>query len=378
MLITMSLLAVFSGCRKADNVDLEVPNLNLDSGGDTMFLTVKAEGSWTLSLHFPAGVDEWAKVNPSSGSGSAKLRFYYDGNPSDSDRNVTLTLTPAKGSSAKVTITQSSGAYPGWLEMPAFKSSENCELLIHDMTGKLYKSRSKSGVRNWSACFDKETRESRWVAYPLNNSLIGSGSRSDAWAYDALISSDYQQALLKSFPSTHRYYSNQVYDRGHQIPSADRLSYSANVTTFYMTNMTPQENGFNSGVWQKLETAVRSYAGKCDTLYVVTGCVTSSASPSVTDYEGHKIPVPTHYYKALLAKPVAWNSGQGGKKGYVAAAFYLPHISSISASAYRSYRCSIDELEAKTGIDFFPNLERVIGKEDAAEVEAQTPSSWWN
>ena len=37
----------------------------------------------------------------------------------------------------------------------------------------------------------------------------------------------------------------------------------------------------------------------------------------------------------------------------------------------------IDELERLTGIDFFPNLVSVLGKEKADKIEAATPSTFW-
>ena len=40
---------------------------------------------------------------------------------------------------------------------------------------------------------------------------------------------------------------------------------------------------------------------------------------------------------------------------------------------------SIDQLEAKLGIDLFVNLPAVIGEADAAAVEAEDPKTqqWW-
>ncbi len=40
---------------------------------------------------------------------------------------------------------------------------------------------------------------------------------------------------------------------------------------------------------------------------------------------------------------------------------------------------SVDDLEKKTGIDFFVNLPAVVGEEMAAKIESEDPSkvSWW-
>ena len=61
----------------------------------------------------------------------------------------------------------------------------------------------------------------------------------------------------------------------------------------------------------------------------------------------------------------------------MAAGFLLPHDASIWNSSFLNYIMSVDALEAQTGIDFFPNLVRLIGKDKADAIEAQEPSSWW-
>ena len=40
------------------------------------------------------------------------------------------------------------------------------------------------------------------------------------------------------------------------------------------------------------------------------------------------------------------------------------------------YMMSIDQLEEKTGIDFFPNLINVVGQQTADTIESQV-LSWW-
>ena len=105
-----------------------------------------------------------------------------------------------------------------------------------------------------------------WVAYPLNRGLIGAGSgRTDAWGLDPNLPQEHQPVLYESW-------GVGWLDRGHQIPSADRLRDGDNQQTFYGTNMTPQiGKKFNQGIWAKLEGKVRSWSDKYDTLYVVTG-----------------------------------------------------------------------------------------------------------
>ncbi|MBQ9311324.1 MAG: DNA/RNA non-specific endonuclease [Bacteroidales bacterium] len=354
------------------------------------FVSVNCNGDWTLSLSYPAdGESGWASIEPESGSGSrGDVRLIYEANESETTRSVVITLQPKNGLAASVTIVQlgegvtyvpddplpsENGQYgadvasAGWLELPATVAGDGREFFTHDMKGGRYVSQAVSGIRNWSFYYDYDAYDALWVAYPLNNGLRASGSRTNAWGIDPLIPMAYQSAsYLGGYGSG--------YDRGHQLPSNDRLSYSANVTTFYPTNMTPQYSSFNQGIWEKLEEKVRSYASSSDTLYVVTGCVLAGSPGTITDRAGNKVTVPAAYFKALLRYMPSSTYGFGG---YMAAGYYLPHSTSISGNSFTGYIMSIDELEQKTGIDFFVNLASVVGKDTADKIEAQSPINWW-
>ena len=256
-------------------------------------------------------------------------------------------------------------AGPHWLELPATKKGDSKEWFAHDMEGGDYF--AKPGAeRNWSFYYDYASFVSLWVAYPLNRGLIGSGTRSDAWGYDPLIPYAYQQNIITSAYGT-------GHSRGHQIPSADRLERAANVSTFYATNMTPQDPDFNGGVWERLESKVRTYARSCDTLYVVTGCVVKPTSSVIKDKMNHSVKLPEGYYKALLRYKKGSPDGE-----YIACGFYLPHSSSIAPESFMDYKMSITELEERTGMDFFVHLADKVGPENARKIESQAPGSWWN
>ena len=207
--------------------------------------------------------------------------------------------------------------------------------------------------RNYSFYWSASDHVSLWLAYPLYGKWAESNvRRKDSYAFDPL------KAIPDDDQASPSGYSQ--YSRGHQIPSADRLgSRMMNNSVFYMTNITPQDSGFNSGIWGSLEQKVRSWADNSDELYVVTGCVVKNSTKTVTS-NGLTITVPTHYYKALLRK-----------KGttYTACAYYYAHFGSKSSFS-ESDRISIDKLEEYTGIDFFPNLEGVVGTTKYESIEA--------
>ena len=382
--ITLALLVVLAGCQKGDEVSIQLRSDDLSADAGSSFFAVTASGAWTLSVEFPAGVDPWLAVTPTSGSGSMNNAVLkYSANAEKTSRSATVVMTPASGTPARAALTQAGKAESvvgnygydvasmDWLELPACKADDGREVLVHDMKGGKYVSKAKSGVRNFSCYWDYKAHMSLWVAYPLNNSLKGSGTaRTNAWGWDAILPHNLQPNL------TGGSYGGG-WTRGHQLPSADRLaSYEANESTFVPTNMTPQDYDFNAGIWARLEGKVRNYASSADTLYVVTGALWESSSRVSGSSSGFAVRIPTHYFKALLYKGTSAYAKD--TQGYMMAGFILPHDTGISNGNCLDYRVTIDELEARTGIDFFPNLEK-RNETLSKQLEAATPNAqFWN
>ncbi len=202
------------------------------------------------------------------------------------------------------------------------------------------------------------------MAYPLNRGLIGSGSRTNEWGLDPKVPEKYQPILYKGF--------SRGYQRGHQLPSADRLKYAENVSTFYFTNMTPQRGELNEDVWASLEGKVRDWSYQMDTLYVVTGADLNGSTEVAYDNVGAEIPVPTGYFKALLGYKKGGSIGSA-TGGYIGIAFYFEHR---GYSSYWPQSMSVDDLEKKLGYDFFANLPDAVGEDKANTIES-TVDSWW-
>lgn len=244
----------------------------------------------------------------------------------------------------------------GWMELPETSADDGLVFIHHGM---------KIGsvpFRNYSAGWSIEHLVSRWVAYPMTRKAIGYGGRTDAWATDPLLSDSEQAVLNRS-----SYTPSNSYSRGHQIPSADRLAYEANLKTFYGTNIAPQMSSFNEGIWLELETKVRDWtkATGTDTLYVVTGCTVAGSTKTVFDNDNKPVTVPTGFYKTVLRL-------SGGN--YSACAFFLEH-KAHSGKNPSDFAVSVDELEEITGLNFFVNLPDDI--EAAVEAAVPTKSDWW-
>lgn len=343
---------------------MKVPRETEAAAGGSQFVKVAAVGQWTMSVDYIDG-DGWIHLNKTTDSGNASVDMTIDPNEVETPRKATLVLKTARHEVSKE-ITQMgkvTAATSGWLELPSFEQKKGFFFGTHSMDGGAYKSQEESGVRNWSFYYDYDAYVSWWVAYPLNSRLRGSGSRSDSWqATDPLLPADAVCNVTITYGGG--------WTRGHQIPSADRLDYAANVSTFYPTNMTPQDYDLNDGIWKHLEEQVRNWSYSSDTLYVCTGADirdSKTRSPNETEqYKGRRpAKVPTHYYKALLRK-----RGQD----YSAVGYYMPHTSSIAGEDFQDYVYSISELESLTGIDFFVNLPALLGADKAKAIEEASPS----
>lgn len=367
---------------------VEVKTAVVEAGGYSQFIYVKASSSWRITITSVDGGEpvDWIIADPSSGSGDMDVTLNVAANESEQERSAVLTVENSAGMASK-TISQKgkkSEIKPdpdptpepkpnetGWLELPSVPAGT--DFFAHSMTIGSVK------TRNYSFIWDYDNLVAPWVAYPLCKwNMARNVKRTNAWALDPLLPESKQPVLYRGFSKG----NNGWYARGHQIPSADRLtSYESNAMTFYGTNMTPQiQEGFNGDIWETLEGMVRSWANKSDTLYVVTGCVIDYKDGETVKYaldnNGKKVTVPTAYYKAVLRY---MKSSTFGYSGYSACAVWLDHKVYSSSSISSSYSMSVDDLEKKTGIDFFVNLPAKVGEETTARIEAEEPKdvAWW-
>lgn len=268
-------------------------------------------------------------------------------------RNVSL----QSGSYEETLIPAIDPTKTSWMELPA-TDSENLGYYAHRF------SMDENIYRNFTFAWSQDDLVSLWVAYPLcktyTNKIVQRST--DAWRYDPILGKEKSAAPFS-------YYAGD-YARGHQLPSADRLCCTeANKQTFYGSNIAPQLNEHNEGIWVTLENYVRDIANASDTTYVVTGCVVDGSDEITTDSDGKNITVPVAFYKALLRYE------KGAETEWTGAAFYTEHKDYGSAkSDLKAVSMSIDDLEKKTGLDFFVNLVDKLGKDAADAVESKKPA----
>lgn len=269
-------------------------------------------------------------------------------------------VPPPNTSDKTSSNSNSGGADPKVLQRLEFpKTSEvNGSFVIVHRT-QLYADGPKNDI-NYCVEWDPTIHAQRWCCYQMTKNtnkkaVERRSNRGYKGSLDAANLYPNDQDIDSKYHFTIDPFSNSGYDHGHICPSNDRVgTLTANDQTFYMTNMMPQVNAFNAGIWAKMELQVNSWANNAgiDTLYVVKGG-TISGDGNIIKYLGsgqNKIPVPKYFFMAALAKRKneSVHSGIG---------FWVEHDGTISSSSDLSkFAKNIDEIEQLTGLDLFCNL----------------------
>lgn len=214
---------------------------------------------------------------------------------------------------------------------------------------------------NFSLEWDGEKQANRWTCYQMyedNRIKDKDVNRRNNFLEDPAITKDKHRTTLGQ-------YSGSGYARGHLCPSGDRKNtQEQNDQTFYLSNMQAQIQSHNGGVWNNLEEAVRGYADRCDTLYVIKAATIDKKEDVAGRSTKGNLLVPKYFYMALLAYDKA-------KDEYHALGIWSPHYKA-SPTAY----ITIAELQERTGIDFFCNLPDEIEKKIETDRSNENAAYW--
>ncbi len=202
----------------------------------------------------------------------------------------------------------------------------------------------------YTLSYSSTHRQAEYAYYYLSpESILGGQERTDDFRVDPKVISN---------PVKSTDYQGSGYDRGHLCPAADMaLNLTAMSETFYMSNMSPMAASFNRGIWSRLEDWVREEALGNGGLYVVTGPILTSSCGSIKG----SITVPCSFYKIVFI-----GGFQPKMLGFV--------LSNAGASgSLQAFAVSVDEIEKKTGLDFFPQLENALEQ----SLESKVSFSGW-
>jgi endonuclease G len=200
-----------------------------------------------------------------------------------------------------------------------------------------------------------------WVCERLRDAdLVKNTERGDRFGPDPLLDPTRRAELGD--------YKGSGFSRGHLAASANHLaSQEDNRETFFLSNVAPQLQALNGGLWARIEARVRSWVTAQTSIWIVSGAMfhhLEEEDPATADgwveraeIGAGKVAVPTHFYKIVAFHEAGrWRT----------VAFVVEHRPYPKGTALDETITTVDWIEARTGLDFLPQLSA----EDAAAIES--------
>lgn len=205
---------------------------------------------------------------------------------------------------------------------------------------------------SYTVSYNHEMKNPNWVAWTI------SAEHASGKVQRMAFQDDEDMPDPKGYLSD---YYNSGYDRGHMCPAADnKWSEKAMEDCFLITNMCPQDNGLNRGMWNSIEQQCRSWAVKYGKVYVVCGPI--YLNQQHRKIGRNKVVVPEAFFKVVLRMG-----------DYPQAIGFICRNQSQKGRKKTDFVNSIDEVERITGYDFFSKLPDNIEN----KVEAKADMNEW-
>ncbi|XP_071803256.1 uncharacterized protein [Asterias amurensis] len=155
-------------------------------------------------------------------------------------------------------------------------------------------------------------------------------------------------------------YEGSGHDKGQMSPEANhKYSQEAMCDSFYLTNVIPLDN---QHYWREIEEHCRSLTGTFRDVRVISGPVFLTETWANTAKEKrfvryevlgkNNVNVPTHLYKVIMVE----NPTNSTNITLYSAAFLLPNEPIYLNVPLKSFQIPLIQLEAFTGLRFFPRL----------------------
>ena len=223
--------------------------------------------------------------------------------------------------------------------------------------------------------YDADLRVPIWVAYRLREiDLLIGRERTECFRQDIRLPAN-DSALCAD-------YAGSGFDRGHLVPNAAMVrSENAMVNTYMLSNMAPQFHRFNGGIWSRLERYVREWAQDRGELYVISGSVFDRDAQLGRDPDANaqripttppRVAIPSHFYKIIH------HTRPDGTIETLT--ILLPHLDQSFGSgteqALTNGITTIDSIEARTGINFFPGYEQTHPAQATVMEQFAMPQLW--
>jgi DNA/RNA endonuclease G (NUC1) len=151
-----------------------------------------------------------------------------------------------------------------------------------------------------------------------------------------------------------------AYSRGHMVPNSAMAYWQGckgNKATFITSNIVPQLQANNAGVWEALESSIAGkkkpggsfdmgLIGRSKHVWVFAGPVYWGRTVDIEKMGQKEIWVPTSLWKTVI-----WIDDKGEER---TCSWIIPHRSDIPRNAYMEYTVSIHDVYKKTGVNVLP------------------------
>ncbi len=191
-----------------------------------------------------------------------------------------------------------------------------------------------------------------WVSWHLYANDLGPVPRQDDFREDPDLPGGWYRVQDASYTAT-------GFDRGHNTPSGDRTStVEANSATFLMTNIIPQAPYNNQIVWAGMEDSLRRLVTLGKEVYIVMGNYGTGGTGNngfATTIDAGRVTVPASIWKIAIVISNGDNDSSRVNDNTRVIAVDVPNTNTLF-STWKSYRTSVDAIEAATGYDLISKL----------------------
>ena len=205
--------------------------------------------------------------------------------------------------------------------------------------------------KSYVISYNRETKCPNWVLWELTREHADGNIKRPDYAFHEDMEVPSPRAELVD-------YRGSGYDRGHMCPAGDnKWDEDAMYESFLMTNMCPQNQQLNSGLWNQIEMQCRYWAKKYGKLYIVCGPIYLRGEYQTIG--PNRVMVPEAFFKAVICL-------DGETKGI---AFVCRNTNGDRKKDY--YVNTIRQVERITGYCLFPNLDEEIVEQvkDYADID---------